>query len=135
MDQARLEVLYPWRLSFATDFEALRLQVTRLALNAAGKFRIEASVIFDHPPLRSDALAAIRAIFFSGDAQKDSCCQWAGDVNRNLLSEPAAQVADSDELTVAKFADQLIDQQRRRNQHRVSAEPRHLRWHLHNLWF
>src|SRR5581483_445351 len=56
MDQARREVLYPWRLSFATDFEPIRLQVTRLALNAAGKFRIEVSVIFDRPPVRSDAL-------------------------------------------------------------------------------
>src|SRR5581483_4521600 len=108
MDQARLEVLYPWRLSFATDVEALRLQVTRLALNAAGKFRIEASVIFDHPPVRSDALAAIRAIFFSGDAQKDSCGKWAGDANQNLPRGPAARVADGADLTFANFAAHLM---------------------------
>src|ERR1700752_3364300 len=71
-----LELLHGQRLLTSPDHgKTFLAKLARLERHTAGKLRVQAAVIFDYSPVRHDAPAAVRAIFFGGfggNAQKNS---------------------------------------------------------------
>jgi hypothetical protein len=75
--ESLFELLQDRRFGFAGKREPFPAQMASLLLGPSGELWIQAAVIFDYSPVRSQSLTAVGTILFrslSSDPHKDSGC-------------------------------------------------------------